>query len=203
MDDHHTHDAGGGAVRRLWATESRPFREHLLRLSADSRRMRFAGAVSDEFVEQYANTAISRALVIFGWFEDGKLRAVAELHGSMFADTGEAAFTVETDYQNRRIGSALMKRVVLTARNRNMRRLIVSCLSENAQMRRLAQRHDAEIEFHTGETIGTVHSRMPNGLSLLREAIAEGHGFAQSMIDLQSSVWVKHGAAKPRAASTR
>jgi len=41
----------GGVVRRLWAGETELYRQHLLRLDAGSRRNRFGGAVSDEFIE--------------------------------------------------------------------------------------------------------------------------------------------------------
>src|SRR5690242_20538418 len=40
----------GGIVRRLWIGESELYRQHLLRLDAESRRNRFGGAVSDELI---------------------------------------------------------------------------------------------------------------------------------------------------------
>jgi len=40
----------GGLIRKLWIGESDLYRDHLLRLDPASRRNRFAGAVSDEFV---------------------------------------------------------------------------------------------------------------------------------------------------------
>lgn len=179
------------AIRRIWATETRAFLAHLKRLDAESRRMRFGGIVSDHYVEEYAKTALKRAIVVYGWFEGDTLRAACELHGSRFSHTGEAAFSVEPAYQHKGIGSALMKRVVLAARNRGMRHMVVSCLSENSPMSRLARRHNAEIEFHSGETVGIVHSRLPNGLSLLREAIADSHAIAHSMMDIQSGFFDK------------
>lgn len=193
MDDHAIDHATGGAIRRLWVTETPALREHLARLGAEDRRMRFAGCVSASYVEAYANDALKRAIAAFGWFENSTLRAVAELHGSVLSHAGEAAFSVEPDYQGRGIGSALMARIVLSARNRGMRHLVVSCLSENSPMQKIARRHAAEITFHTMETVGTLDPGFPTGLSLLREAIAEGHGLARSMIDLQAGM-----LAKPR-----
>ena len=38
-------------VRKLWPTEDHLFRNHLLRLDKDSRRLRFAHGVSDSFIE--------------------------------------------------------------------------------------------------------------------------------------------------------
>lgn len=194
MDDRSRHDAAGGVIRRLWVTETPAFREHLARLDDESRRMRFAGAVSPQFAETYANNALKRAIAVFGWFEGSDLRATAELHGPMFSRTGEAAFTVEPGYQGRGIGTALMERIVLSARNRGMRHLVVSCLSENSPMKKIAMRHDAEIEFHTGETVGTVHPSFPTGLSLMREAIAESHGFTTALMDAQVSTFSRYFA---------
>jgi hypothetical protein len=37
--------AGSGIIRRVWPTERERVREHLLRLDAQSRRLRFAGLV--------------------------------------------------------------------------------------------------------------------------------------------------------------
>ena len=45
----------GGLIRKLWISEAEAYRDHLLRLDPDSRRNRFAGAVSDQFVTDYAN----------------------------------------------------------------------------------------------------------------------------------------------------
>ena len=39
-----------GVIRKLWIDRAGPYRDHLLRLDGDSRRNRFGGAVSDEFI---------------------------------------------------------------------------------------------------------------------------------------------------------
>jgi len=44
----------GGNIRKLWPMETDKFRDHLLRLDKENRRMRFAHGVSDAFVEDYA-----------------------------------------------------------------------------------------------------------------------------------------------------
>ena len=43
----------GGTIRKLWIGESAKYRDHLLRLDPESRRNRFGGAVSDEFIENF------------------------------------------------------------------------------------------------------------------------------------------------------
>ena len=42
-----------GVIRKLWIDRAGPYRDHLLRLDAESRRNRFGGAVSDEFAKAH------------------------------------------------------------------------------------------------------------------------------------------------------
>ena len=48
-----------GVIRKLWIDRAGPYRDHLLRLDAESRRNRFGGAVSDEFIANYAELSRS------------------------------------------------------------------------------------------------------------------------------------------------
>ena len=67
----------GGLIRKLWIGESERYRDHLLRLDAASRRNRFAGAVSDEFVRNYADLSFGIDALIHGFFVDDTLRGAA------------------------------------------------------------------------------------------------------------------------------
>ena len=55
----------GGTVRRLWLGETELYRQHLLRLDDESRRNRFGGAVSDEFVRRYSEPSALRGVIIY------------------------------------------------------------------------------------------------------------------------------------------
>ena len=48
----------GGIVRKLWIAELAKYREHMLRLDADSRHSRFGGGVSDDFVSKYVDMSL-------------------------------------------------------------------------------------------------------------------------------------------------
>jgi len=61
----------GGLIRKLWIAEADLYRDHLLRLDSQSRRSRFAGAVSDQFLTKYAELAFSIDAIIHGFFVDG------------------------------------------------------------------------------------------------------------------------------------
>jgi GNAT superfamily N-acetyltransferase len=92
-------------------------RQHLLRLDAESRRNRLAGAVS-EYIRRYADPSALHDAVICGFFVDGVLRGAAELRLLEHPGEAEAALSIERAWQSRGVGSALFKRVLLVARNR-------------------------------------------------------------------------------------
>ena len=75
MSEHH--HFWDGVIRKLWPSETEKFRDHLLRLDKDSRRMRFAHAVSDSFIEDYASRMNDMGAIVYAFIENGEVRAVA------------------------------------------------------------------------------------------------------------------------------
>ena len=124
-----------GSVRKLWPTETDKFRDHLLRLDRESRRLRFAHSVSDSFIDDYASRMTEFGSVVYGHIVDGHVRGAAELRrlGNSWGQEAEAAFSVEKPFQDQGVGSELMGRVVRAARNRGIRRLYMSCLAGELQ----------------------------------------------------------------------
>jgi len=175
-------------VRKLWQTEGHLFRDHLLRLDKDSRRLRFAHGVSDSFIEDYAARMSDMGSIVFGYFVDGEIHAAAELRklADHWGVEAEAAFSVERAYQDHGIGSALMGRVIRSARNRGVRLLFMSCLAENAKMQAIAKKHEAELRFEYGEVIGEILPDGPDYFSLLAEAADDRVGYMMAVLDLQS-----------------
>ena len=182
------HKAEEGTIRRLWPTETDKFRDHLLRLDKDSRRLRFAHAVSDAFIEDYASRMTEYGSLVYGHVVDGKVRGAAELRrlGDAWGEEAEAAFSVEKAYQDHGVGSDLMGRVVRAARNRRIRRLYMSCLAENAKMQVIAKKHEAVLRFEYGEVIGEILPETPDYFSMVAEAAEDRVGFMIAVLDLQS-----------------
>ena len=58
----------GGVIRKLWIGETDKYRDHMLRLDAESRHSRFGGGVSDDFVRNYVDLSISLDAVVHGFF---------------------------------------------------------------------------------------------------------------------------------------
>jgi GNAT superfamily N-acetyltransferase len=166
--------ADGGVIRKLWIGEATRYRDHLLRLDEGSRHSRFGGGVSDEFIENYVSTTFGLGSVVHGFFADGVLRGAAELRplGRAFAREAEAALSIEADWQSHGVGSALLDRTLLAARNRGIKTLHMACLANNRRMQELARKFAAELSFDFGDVVGEVATARPTPLSVLRELVA-------------------------------
>jgi GNAT superfamily N-acetyltransferase len=180
----------GGVIRKMWIDRAGPYRDHLLRLDRESRCNRFGGAVSDEFIRNYIELSLGLDAVIHGFFVEGTLRGVAELRplGKGFANEAEAAFSIEEPWQSNGIGSALLERTLLAARNRGIKLLHMACLANNARMVELARKFEADLTFDFGSVVGEVEAPYPTPLSVLREFVADSHGFATAMLDVQAKL---------------
>jgi len=176
----------GGMIRKLWIGEADRYRDHLLRLDDESRRNRFGGAVSDEFLHNYVKLSFGLDAVVHCFFIEGTLRGAAELRplGSGLAEEAEAAFSIERPWQSHGVGSALLQRTLLAARNRGIKSLHMACLADNRRMQQLARKFDAELSFDFGSVIGEVEQPLPTPLSLIREMVADSAGFATAMLDV-------------------
>ncbi len=178
----------GGVIRKLWIYEAQRYCDHLLRLDKASRRSRFGGAVADDCIRQHVDGSIMLDAVIHGFFVDGVLRGAAELRpmGARFSGEAEAAFSVEKPWQSHGVGSELLARTLLVARNRGIKFLRMHCLAENRRMQQLARKFDADLRFDFGSVIGEVTKPRPTPISVVREALSDGFGVTNALLDAQT-----------------
>jgi RimJ/RimL family protein N-acetyltransferase len=176
-----------GTFRKLLPTETLAFRDHLLRLDSDSRRLRFAHTVSDTFLEDYAARMSDMGSIVFAYVDGTEVHGAAELRklGDRWGDEAEAAFSVEKEFQAHGLGTELMGRVIRSARNRGIHRLYMSCLAENSKMQAIARKHEADLKFEYGEVIGEILPATPNYFSMLAEAVDDRVGYMMAVLDLQ------------------
>lgn len=181
----------GGTIRKLWPGETDAYRDHLLRLDHESRHRRFSGAVADEVIARHAATATGLGVVVYGFFVDGVMRGAAELRqsGSLFSHEAEAAFSIEQPWQSHGVGTELLQRTLLSARNRGINSLRMDCLAENRRMQQLARKFDAEFSFDFGSVVGEVDPPRSTALSLLREVIADTHAIAGRVFEVQARLF--------------
>ncbi|QEL25267.1 GNAT family N-acetyltransferase [Bosea sp. F3-2] len=183
--------AGIGVIRRLWPTERDLLREHLLRLDPVTRHQRFGTAVNDAFLENYAATTFGVGGLVYAYVEDGVVRGAAELRGldDIVAQTGEAAFSVESGWRRRGIGTDLFHRLITAARNRSIRTLYMTCLPGNAAMRRLAAKFEADLVGGYADVEGVITTGGPTPFTILDEALDNATGFATIALSIQKNFW--------------
>ncbi|MBV8792734.1 MAG: GNAT family N-acetyltransferase [Pseudolabrys sp.] len=174
-----------GSVRKLWLGETEAYASHLLRLDNESRRRRFSGAMSDELIRRHAASATGLGTVVHGFFVDGVLRGSAELRVYQPGEA-EAAFSIELPWQSHGVGSALLERTLLSARNRGVKRLRMHCLADNQRMQQLARKFAADLHFDFGSVIGEVDPPRSTALSLTREIMEDAHGVAHAIFEAQA-----------------
>lgn len=186
-----------GVIRKLMPWESDLLRDHLLRLDPESRRCRFFSGVSDDTVAAYAETALGSDAIVHGFFEAGVLRGAAELR--LLADgSGEVAVTVEEPWRLTGVGTALFGRLLLTARNRGITGLVMTCLPSNRGMQRLAARFEGKISYASGDVFANVDTPAATPVSFWREAWSDGSSMAASVFDAQVGL-VRKATRRTRA----
>jgi GNAT superfamily N-acetyltransferase len=177
-----------GVIRKLWVGDSAQYRVHLYRLDPRGRYDRFGHAAADDFIIRYIITTFARNAVVHGFFVDGTLRGAAELRpfGPALAREAEVALSIEAPWQSLGVGSALLERTLLAARNRGISRLHLACLADNRRMQELARKFAAELTFDFGSVVGQIAAARPTPMSVLREAVSDSHGFATAILDVHS-----------------
>ena len=146
--------AGSGVIRRLWPIEGDRVRDHLLRLDPESRRLRFGGLTGPAQIEAHCGGLDWRRGAIVGYLEAGAVRGLGELLPATEGGTpaAELAVSVEPRWQNRGIGTALLRRLIVAARNRLIGRLYMVCLIDNHRMVRMARRFDGRLDVRPGRS---------------------------------------------------
>ena len=178
-----------GLIRKMWPSETHRFANHLKRLDKETRRLRFAHTVSDEFLQKYASRALELGGIVYAYFEDGEMRAVAELRPieETWTADAEAAFSVEPEWQNTGIGTELMGRIIRSARNRNVQHLYMSCLAENRKMQKIASKHEANLTFDQGDIVGDIVPDGPTYSTRFEEALDDSRGYVMAVLELRSA----------------
>jgi GNAT superfamily N-acetyltransferase len=104
----------------------------------------------------------------------------------MLSDEAEAAFSIEQEWQSNGVGTVLLERTLLSARNRGIKHLRMDCLADNRRMQQLARKFEAGLTFDFGGVVGKVAPPHSTPLSLMREAMTDIHGVSAAIFEAQS-----------------
>jgi RimJ/RimL family protein N-acetyltransferase len=123
---------------RLDESHRRALRNHFLALAGEDRRLRFGFIASDAVIERYVDDINFSRDAVFGVNVDSRsFEGVAHL--ALDKPHAELGLSVLHHYRKRGIGTALVSRAMVHARNRQINVLFMQCLSENGAMRRIAE----------------------------------------------------------------
>ena len=71
----------------------------------------------------------------------------------MLSDGAEAAFSIEKEWQSSGVGTVLLERTLLSARNRGIKHMRMDCLASNRRMQQLARKFEAGLTFDFGSVV--------------------------------------------------
>ncbi|KRA81815.1 hypothetical protein ASD78_00620 [Lysobacter sp. Root667] len=137
-------------IRPIGRQDAKAEREFIQGLSAQSKRMRFLGQISDpsdDFIERltdidYVNDVALAALAQVGGKE--KVVGVSRYAADATRERCESAIVVADDWQGKGLGTALMHKLIKIAQERGLRLMESTDFAENTEMRELA----ADLGFH-------------------------------------------------------
>jgi GNAT superfamily N-acetyltransferase len=176
-------------LQKLGSVDRSHIEAHLLRLDAVDRQMRFCGMVSDRSISLYCEQIDWSLTINLGGFIDGQLRGMAELKMTrgIPASIAELAITVEQAFQDKGVGTALLQKMLVIARNRFVGKICMICLSENRKMQHVADKLDANLIFREGEVEGRIWPSLPTYLSFVEEASMDGQALWRAMLDMDAT----------------
>jgi RimJ/RimL family protein N-acetyltransferase len=171
--------------RKLRAEDREALEAHFCRLGPDERRMRFCGSVGEESVRAHCRALDWKSSVLIGCFVAGQLRGVAELspEASGTPRRAEFALTVELPYQGRGLGTELLRRSLVAARNRAVAVVTMICLLENLRMRTIARKFDTVLHVEEDSVEGHLKTAWPTLASLLEELSWDGVAALRTMAE--------------------
>ena len=198
-------------IRRLWPGDREKVRDHLLRLDGEDRALRFGGYASATRIVAYCEDLDWSGALIVGYVTAGEVRGLGQLEllGARSPRAAELAVSVERPWQNRGIGTALLRRLVLAARNRLIERIYMVCLMDNGRAVRMARRLDGALRFRNGEAEARIEPPWPTPWTWLEELLFEpaltgidevrAEGSVQAPLPMRGSVQPTGWAHPPAA----
>ena len=156
--------------RRLFPHEMDKYQKHLLKLSEESRRLRFAFPIKDEgivtFVDKVSQGFTEHIIFVI---ENDYLDVIGVGHISLADNTMELALSVADDWQGHGIGNKLMERCLEWCRNRSIKKGFMVCLQHNQVIKHLCSKHGLTLNSVDGETTADIYLPSPTPFTVANE----------------------------------
>jgi GNAT superfamily N-acetyltransferase len=161
------------------------FASHLFGLGAADRRMRFGRAMGDAALQSYAAAIDLERDALFGVYDD-ELALAGAAHLARGEHYAEVGVSVLDAHRRQGLGSALLERCRLHARNWGLPELFLHTLSGNVPMLGLARKFGMRIVIEHGEADAYVALPPPDASSYAAELLAERVARLDRAFNLQS-----------------
>ena len=162
-------------TRQLRRHERDEFTQHLLTLDAEDRRLRFSSPRSDDAIRDYVQKIDLTRDAIIGVY-DADLALIGAAHVARGPGYAEVGVSVLGGHRGRGIGSALLSRARLHARNWGVAELFTHCAADNRAMMMLAKKHGMRSVVERGEADAYLEVPAPDASSYTAELLAERVG---------------------------
>jgi GNAT superfamily N-acetyltransferase len=182
-------------IRMLNTYEQVKYGDHLLRLNADDRYLRFGSMVDDAFIIKHATIKHdSGRMVLAAFDEDQNVIAACEicLLGKYYlfnVDEAEIGLSVEKEHRGRRLGTMLFEHAMVVCRNRRVKVLKSYCLTRNGFMMKIAKAHNMQIVNEYGDSEATLELEKADVLSYFVELVGESMALADEYTSIIRKTW--------------
>ena len=168
-------------VLELHSSHKPKILQHLLSLNEEDRRLRFGTQTPDQVIHQYVEGLDLDKDTVFGCF-DAQLQLIGMAHLAYLpkavgqAQAAEFGVSVLPEGRAQGIGTALLARAAVHARNTNIETLFVHCLANNKAMMHLAQKAGMQVEYAYGDADAYLKLPPANHSTRVQEAANEQWG---------------------------
>ena len=165
-------------VRELHAGHREEILQHLLQLNDEDRRLRFGTQTPDEVIKTYVENLNFNKDNVFGIF-DLNLKLIGMAHLAYLPEIKAQALAAEfgvsvlPEGRWQGLGTALLQRSAVHARNTRIETLHVHCLANNKAMMHLAQKAGMRVEYAYGDADAYLKLLPASPASIVEEAANE------------------------------
>ncbi|MBU3621410.1 GNAT family N-acetyltransferase [Polynucleobacter sp. CS-Odin-A6] len=162
-------------VRELHANHKEQILNHLLLLNEDDRRLRFGTQTSNEVIERHVERLDFTQDKVFGHF-DALLNLAGIAHLAYLpianeqSEAAEFGVSVLPNGRGQGIGTALLARASVHARNTGVKTLFVHCLANNKTMMHIARKAGMHVELAYGDADAHLRLLPANHSTIVEEA---------------------------------
>ena len=181
-------------VQRLGGTARTAYREHLVALDAEDRRLRFGVPQSSAAIAAYVERINFDSDSLFGVHGEA-LALDGAAHLALGPGFAELGISVHPQARGKGIGGALMNRATEFARNRSIMRVYVYCLAENLAMIRLARRTGMRVVVQSGDADAHILLPAATPLSVTSEFVVECVALLDYTLRTNVETWRRVGIA--------